>query len=415
MAEAIGWGKKPVGWSDILSLANNPQGWSAYGFPQWGKFKFGHTHPEYSNSGLISLFAEAYAGIDKTAGMTLTDVQNPKTATFLGQIERAVVHYGESTGFFGRKMFGNGPAYLSAAVLYENMVIESYSQKDLPFPVVAIYPKEGTFWSDHPVGVVNRDWVTAEHKEAAEIYMKFLLEKPQQEAAMGYGFRPGILDIPLVSPIDLQHGVNPKEPQTTLEVPSVEVMDSLISLWKQNKKHSHVVLILDTSGSMKGERILNAREGAKQFTNLLGDPDRVSLLPFSTQPHFTLENVSLKQGRAIILASIDSLFVEGGTALYDAISMGYGHLLSNPSEGFISAVVVLTDGEDTQSSIKLNQILEKIRFDSETRTVRVFTIGYGNEADGKILESIANQGQGKFFKGSPENIGSVFKEISTFF
>jgi Ca-activated chloride channel family protein len=42
---------------------------------------------------------------------------------------------------------------------------------DLPFPVVAIYQKEGTFWSDHPAGVVERDWVTPEHREAAKIHI----------------------------------------------------------------------------------------------------------------------------------------------------------------------------------------------------------------------------------------------------
>jgi hypothetical protein len=35
MAEAIGWGKKPLGWADILALARNPKGWQAYGYPQW--------------------------------------------------------------------------------------------------------------------------------------------------------------------------------------------------------------------------------------------------------------------------------------------------------------------------------------------------------------------------------------------
>jgi Ca-activated chloride channel family protein len=42
---------------------------------------------------------------------------------------------------------------------------------DLSFPVVAIYQKEGTFWSDHPAGVVERDWVTPEHREAAKIHI----------------------------------------------------------------------------------------------------------------------------------------------------------------------------------------------------------------------------------------------------
>src|SRR5262249_11395813 len=39
MAEAIGYGKKPIGWSDILTLARSDRGWAQYGFPQWGQFK----------------------------------------------------------------------------------------------------------------------------------------------------------------------------------------------------------------------------------------------------------------------------------------------------------------------------------------------------------------------------------------
>jgi hypothetical protein len=51
MAEAIGWGRQPVGWSDILTLARDPRGWA---IPNGEPFKLGHTHTEYSNSGLIS-------------------------------------------------------------------------------------------------------------------------------------------------------------------------------------------------------------------------------------------------------------------------------------------------------------------------------------------------------------------------
>src|SRR5262249_55655775 len=189
MAEALGWGKKPVGWADVLEVVRNKEGWAAKGHPEWGAFKFGHTHPEYSNSGLIALFAEVFAGTGKTEGVTVADVNNAKTAAFLNAIEKSVVHYGRSTGFFGKAMFANGPQYLSAAVLYENMVIESYAGKnrDLAFPVVAIYPKEGTFWSDHPVGVVQRDWVTEEHREAAKLYVDYLVKKEQQAKALKYG------------------------------------------------------------------------------------------------------------------------------------------------------------------------------------------------------------------------------------
>ena len=419
MAEAIGWGKKPIGWSEVLALARSQKGWEGYGYPQWGRFKFGHTHPQFSNSGLISLFAEVYAAAGKTAGLTVADVSKPHTADFLAGIEKSVVHYGSSTGFFGRQMFSTGPQYLSAAVLYENMVIESYSQNNLPFPVVAIYPKEGTFWSDHPIGVVEREWVSSEHREAAKTYIQYLLQRPQQEKAIAYGFRPGAVDVALASPIDEAHGVDPKEPKTTLEVPSVPVMDAILNLWQQKKKAANVVLVLDTSGSMNDDhKIQNAREGARQLVSLLSAGDRLSLLPFNSKISWASQDVLIKTGRDELSRTIDSLFAQDGTALYDSIGTAYQYLLTqnheNGSDNILS-VVVLTDGEDTESKMHLNELMNQIRYDGETHNIHVFTIAYGKDAKKDILDQIATATQAKSYEGTPQNIVGVFKDISTFF
>jgi Ca-activated chloride channel homolog len=417
MAEAIGWGKKPLGWADILALSRNEKGWEVYGYPQWGKFKFGHTHPEYSNSGLISLFAEAYAASGKTASLTLSDLNKPQLKQFVGGVEQSVVHYGSSTGFFGRKMFSNGPEYLSAAVLYESMVVESYSQKDLAFPIVAIYPKEGTFWSDHPVGVVERDWVTPEHREAAKIYIQYLLARPQQLKAMEYGFRPALVDLPLAAPLDTAHGMSPQEPKTTLEVPSADVINGILQVWRTQKKHSNVVLVLDTSGSMNQEhKIQNAREGAKQLVQLLDDGDMFSFLPFSSEPHWALRNAAVKEEREKLVSQIDSLFAQGGTALYDSIDSAYQQLASaGPGGSKIQAIVVLTDGEDTESRMKLEELMQRIQYNGETRAIHIFTIAYGKDARKDILQGIADATQAKFYQGTPQNIVEVFRDISTFF
>jgi Ca-activated chloride channel family protein len=419
MAEAIGWGKKPIGWSDILALAANQKGWQTYGYPQWGQFKFGHTHPQYSNSGLISLFAEVYAATGKTASLTLADVDKPRTAEFVQGIEKSVVHYGSSTGFFGRKMFASGPQYLSAAVLYENMVIESYDSADrLAFPVVAIYPKEGTFWSDHPVGVVELEWVTPAHREAAKVYIQYLLQRPQQEKAITYGFRPGAVDVPVTAPIDQAHGVDPQEPKTTLEVPSVAVMDAILKLFDQKKKAADVVLVLDTSGSMsEDQKIQNAREGAKQLVNLLSPGDRLSLVPFNTKTNWASTDVPISSGRDSLLHSIDSLFAGGGTALYDSIDSAYQHLLHDQKQNGnrILSVVVLTDGADTESDLKLDALMQRIQYDGETRAIHVFTIAYGKDARKDILKEISDATQAKSYEGTPQNIVGVFRDISTFF
>ena len=417
MAEALGWGTKSVGWSDILDLTRDPQGWAKHGFAQWGRFKFGHTHPEYSNSGLMAIIAQAYAGAGKLNGLTLQDVQSDAVATMMDQIQRGVVHYGDSTGFFGKRMFSSGPEYLSAAVLYENMVIESYSQKPATsFPVVAIYPKEGTFWSEHPVGIVERSWVTAEHKDAAKQYIDYLLATPQQRKAMQYGFRPSDVSINLESPFDAEHGVNPKEPSTTLATPSADVINAVIEQWKKHKKKASVVLAVDTSGSMNQDsKIGNARDGAKQFIQMLSDDDVFSLVTFNDKVAWALTDVSIATSRADAEKRAGGLLANGGTALYDGIDAAFSHVENAPPDEKIVAIVVLSDGEDRNSKIQLEQLLNHIRSDPEKRTVRVFTIGYGKDAKADVLQKIAEETRAKFYKGTPVNIRQVFKEIATFF
>ena len=419
MAEALGWPNKPVGWSDIREMAMAKDGWASKGKGQWGSFKFGHTHPEHSNSGLISVFAELYAAAGKTDGLTVADVSNPKAGAFMHDIEKSVVHYGSSTGFFGKKMFANGPQYLSGAVLYENMVIESYGDKykdKLPFPVVAIYPKEGTFWSDHPVGIVQRDWVTPERKEAAQLYIDYLLKEEQQAKALKYGFRPGLEKVKLGAPIDAEHGANPKEPKIVLDPPPVDVMKAGLDVWRQYKKHARIVLVFDKSGSMNfGGKLTNAKKGAKQIVSLLGDEDSLGLLAFSDASAWAEKGVKMKDGRDKMNKAIDELFAEGETALYDTISQAYDELQGSPQPDMITAVVVLTDGEDNKSTLKLEELLSKIKVDSERKTIRVFTIAYGEDASEKVLQSIADATQAKSYKGTPENIKAIFQDIATFF
>src|SRR5262245_54923519 len=367
MAEALGWGQRSIGWGEIVDLARRPDGWASRQHPEWGRFRFGHTHPRASNRGLIALLAETYAGAGKIGGLTLDDVRRPETMRFVEGVEQSIVHYGSSTGFFGRRMFANGPSYLSAAVLYENMVIESYDQKNrLPFPLVAVYPREGTFWSDHPVGIVEREWVTPEHRAAAQEYISFLLARPQQERAISYGFRPADPAVPLASPIDTAHGVNPREPQTTLEVPEPTVVNALLDVWQEVKRNARVVLAVDVSGSMNDQnKIQGARDGAAAFVAALGDRDEAALLTFNSQVAWAQAQSAVGPSRGRLLGLVRGLFADGGTALYDAVDQAYDSLASRPEPARISAVVVLSDGADRNSHLTLEALLNRIRFDNE--------------------------------------------------
>lgn len=417
MAEALGWGREAIGWAEILALTQHPDGWGSRGFPQWGRFRFGHTHPEYSNSGLMAVLAQAYAGAGKVADLTVEDAASERVASELAAIQRAVVHYGDSTGFFAKRMLTGGPGYLSAAVLYENLVIESYGQPSPGgFPLVAVYPKEGAFWSEHPVGIVRRPWVTPEHAEGAEAYIRFLLAPEQQRAAMRHGFRPSDVSIPLGAPFDAAHGVDPREPRTVLATPGAPVIDRVIEAWRANKKTSHVVLALDVSGSMDNDgKIAAAREGAREFVSMLADEDVLSVLVFNSQVRWLVQNAALGTERARVQAQLASLIANGGTALYDGVAAAVAHIESAADSERITSVVVLSDGADRNSRRSLDALLTALAPDDEARRVRVFTIGYGADAAGDVLQKISDRTQAKYVPSGTGDIRKVFKEIATFF
>ena len=269
MAQALGWPNKQLGWADIAKLATSDQGWAAYNHPEWGQFKFGHTHPDYSNSGIVSIIAEAYAGSGKQRGLTMDDLQSSDLQKFMADVESGVIHYGTSTGFFSDRMFSRGPSYLSAAVMYENLVVNQESQRlsgqSQQVPVVAIYPSEGTFWANHPYIILNAPWVTTVQNEAAQNFENFLLDKPQQEKALTLGFRPSNPSIPLSAPLDAQHGADVNQPKTVLEIPSAQVIEAIRALWQNVKKPVDLVVVMDISGSMQGDKIASARSSLIQF------------------------------------------------------------------------------------------------------------------------------------------------------
>jgi Ca-activated chloride channel family protein len=414
MARAMGWPTRKIGWHDIAALARSAEGWRGLGHPEWRDFRFGHTHPQYSNSGLIAVLAEAYAAVEKTRDLSPADVAGARSKHFVHDIESAVVHYGRSTGFFYETLARHGPSYLSAAVLYENLVVASSGDDKLAFPLVCIYPSEGTEWADHPYAVLDAPWVGAPERDAAAKLKAFLLSRPVQLRAMSrFGFRPALTDIALDAPIDAAHGANPKEPQTLLAAPNVRVVRALLDVWNEAKRAVDIVVVFDRSGSMSGLRLHGAREGLSAFLARLRPEDRVTLITFNGQ----LDPPTSPEPPQAAAARVSGIFADGETALYDAILRGrdLADAASKVDRSRIHAVVVLTDGEDNRSTVKLPELMTKLTSAEEGSSVRVFTIGYGGEASGAILKQIAERTGGAYYHGDVNNIRAVYEEIASFF
>ena len=453
MAEALGYPDEPIGWADVLRLSRDPEGWAAFGHPEWGPFRLGKTNPNFSTSGLSALIAQAYANTGKTEGLTIEDLDQPDVAQAARDVESAVVHYGDTTLTFLNNMYradqrGNALTYASAIAVEEKSVIDYNTgnpdgvldpgEEPRPprVPLVAIYPEEGTLFSDNPLITLDAEWVSQDEKDAAAKFIEFVQEPENQQRVLEFGFRPGNPDVALGDPIVAENGVDPDQPQTLLEVPEPEVMVALLDKWDRQRKGAQVVLLMDVSGSMgdigdpdTGETKLDlAKRAAIDALADFAEQDEVGLRIFSTDlgPSGTAEFVDvvpvgpIADQRDQLAGAIDDLVPTNGTPLYSATQAAYEDAVAAFDPDRINAVVLLSDGvnddgDTSDDDDQLDALLASLQSDTEGQLaspVRVFPIAYGSDADLATLRRIAEASTAAVYDASdPTSIDKVFAAV----
>ncbi len=455
MADALGYPETPIGWADIATLATSPDGWAAYGHPEWGAFKLGKTNPNFSTSGLSALIGQAYAATGKTRDLSLEDLDAPATAEFASQVESAVVHYGDITMTFLNNWFrtdreGTSLLYASAVAVEEKSVID-YNQgnpdgvlqpgevaREPRIPLVAIYPKEGTIYSDSPLYVLDAPWVDDAEKRAAETFITYAQEPEAQRQALEYGFRPGNPDVAVAAPITAANGVDPDQPTTLLQVPEPPVMLRLLDKWKEQRKTARVLLVLDVSGSMKEPadpddpdgptRLDLAKEAAITALDEFNADDEVGLRIFTSnlgpaedQSYIDLLPVGpMSTNRERLANLIRDQFPLYGTPLYEVAGSSFQAMSDSYDASRINAVVLLTDGvnddgdptDDTNQFNELLATLQRRTRGENSKPIRIFTIAYGKEADKDTLKQIAEASNAAAYDASdPTTINKVFTAV----
>jgi len=451
MAEALGYPAKQLGFADIVALANNPDGWAAYGHPEWGAFKLGKTNPNFSTSGLNFTLAEYYAATGKTSGLTIEDLKRPEVLDYTTKVEQSVVHYGDTTLTFLNNWYradqrGNALTYTSAVAVEEKSVIDYNSgnpdgildpgEQPRPprDPLVAIYPKEGTLFSDDPFIILDAPWVTADQKTAAHMFEDFTQLPENQAKVLQYGFRPGNEAVPVGDPIVAKNGVDPNQPQSELTLPDSKVLVGVLNAWGQQRKDAKVLLVLDVSGSMGdpagtgGKTKLDlAIQAAVNSLGKFKDSDEVGLWIFTNDLDANgatylelVPTAPMSKNRATLKSAIEDQRPLNGTPLYSVTKDAFEAARADFDPDKINAVVLLTDGKNDDDNIdddndQYDAMIAALSSGSEginTKSVRVFTIGYGADADGSTLRAIANATNAAYYDASnPATIDQVFTNV----
>jgi len=236
------WGDDPNGrmWMRLHDALTNPNGWEAYGQPEWGYIKFGHTNPLKSNSGFQTLLLMTYNYFGKTSGLTSADIlSDADYQQWLTEFEGTISKFGDSTGTYMEEIVAYGPSLYDMVAVYEATAIEQAENAVGRYGELTVYYPPVTHMSDHPFCVLQAEWVEPEKAEAAQMFVNYLTGRDMQELALlEHGFRPVDEGVPLDQPGSPivryeSNGLRIDLPPE-VELPTGDVLNTLLDFWARN-------------------------------------------------------------------------------------------------------------------------------------------------------------------------------------
>ncbi len=153
-----------------------------------------------------------------------------------------------------------------------------------------------------------------------------------------------------------------------------------------------ITFVVDVSGSMRGEKIQQAKGALRYFLSKLNPGDEFNITPFSTEARpFSSGMVAADEdAKKRAMSFIDSLEAAGGTNIHDALLTA---LSTKPAEGKLPIVAFLTDGLPTVGITKPQEILASCK-KRNGQKARIFVFGVGSDVNTFLLDSLCESNRG---------------------
>ena len=402
VAQSLGWsGSTSVTWADIANAARS------------GNFHFAMTNPAASNSGFVALVGVASAFAGNGGALDSTSINVAKLKDFFsGQVLTA-----GSSGFLADS-FVKHQDTIDGIINYESVLLSLNAGGKLHDQLDIVYPKDGIITANYPLMLLN-----SSKRDAYDKVVTYLKSADVQRRIMTTtSRRPTSSDVPL----------DPKfSTQLMVELPfpaSISVIDTLLFAYlDQIRPPAHTYFVIDTSGSMQGDR-LNAVK--KTFDDLTGADqtitgrfarlrarEEITIIPFNgsvvDDRTFTINDVSVNSpDLAAVRRYVDGLQANDGTAIYDSLIRAYRDAASaksaDPSRFY--SVVLMTDGENNTGNDAGGFTHFYQSQPASVQAIPTFPIIFG-EASPQALTDIANLTGGEAFDSRNVSLSSVFKVI----
>jgi Ca-activated chloride channel homolog len=379
----LGWKPESVTWSQIEQAVQD------------GSLTYGMTDPARSNSGFATLVSVASALSGAQSALTDADVTKatPRLKEF----------------FTGQKLTSGSSGWLATAYQRRGSVdaLLNYESVLEGIPgLTVIRPRDGVVTADYPLSSLAST-STATREDVRRLTEALRTEGIQRLITERTHRRPVVASVPPASGLDSGR-------RRELPFPgSRSVADGLLDAYENElRRPSRTVYVLDTSGSMEGDRLEQLKQALTGLTGDFREREEVTLMPFgsevkSVRTH-VVEPADPKTGLDAIREDTDALTAEGDTAVYTSLEKAYGHL--GADRDTFTSIVLMTDGENTAGAEAADFDAFYAGLDRDRRETPVFPILFG-DSDQSELKHIAELTGGRLFDAQEGSLDGAFEEI----
>ncbi|MDX2931153.1 substrate-binding and vWA domain-containing protein [Streptomyces ipomoeae] len=380
----LGWKPEDVTWADIEEAVAD------------GDLTYGMTDPARSNSGFSTLVSVASGLSDAQSALTDADVE--QAAPRLKEFFEGQKLTSGSSGWLAQAYDRRGD--VDALLNYESVL---KGKKDL----TVIRPRDGVITADYPLSSLAS---TSQDVREDVRRLSEALRTPDTQRLITEETlrRPVVASVPPAEGLDTTRRRELPFPGTR------SVADGLLDAYENElRRPSRTVYVLDTSGSMEGDRLTRLKTALTELTGDFRDREEVTLMPFGSEVKSVRTHVvrpeNPKAGLDGIREDTRELSAEGDTAIYTSLQKAYEHLGTADRDTFTS-VVLMTDGENTTGAGPAEFDDFYRRLPAAQQQIPVFPILFG-DSDKDELEHIADLTGGRLFDAQQGSLDGAFEEI----
>ncbi|MFT8319466.1 MAG: VWA domain-containing protein [Bacillus sp. (in: firmicutes)] len=241
--------------------------------------------------------------------------------------------------------------------------VDSLSPAKLPTSLSGYLSYQSIIFNNVPATSITEKQMSLMEKSVKDFGVGFLMAGGEDSFGLGGYFKTPIEKL---LPVDME--IKGKK-----EMPSLGLM-----------------IVLDRSGSMSGDKLALAKEAAARSIELLKDTDTLGFIAFDDKPWKIVEPKPLKDKEEVI-KKIRSIALGGGTEIYSSLAAAYEEM-----EGLDvkrKHIILLTDGQSATNN-DYNSLLEE----GKKNSITLSTVALGMDADIGLLEELAELGSGRYYE-----------------